>query len=344
MSGAYGWAKSSDGASRSSSNRTGYNDAYQGYHPGKARVVKIDPAADPPPCDARQGPQRDRRSFAAGQPAAAPGASHALTASARNVVIVLPDGTRSMGVWTDEIFKRLPLLWDELVQIFGAQDNELLFGTFGDAKCDPHPLQISRFGRAQELDALVASLKPDRGGGGDGAESPELAAYYLASKIDFARAVNVFAFLITDEAGADQVNAAHARRHLEVEPAEELLDTCVLMRHLRRRMRLNTLLMDSHQYDFTEIERWWESMLPEGVLRLDVPERAVDVICLAIAESLSAAAGDAFLTRFGTRQAGKAHEDDNRRIISQTRLTLQGRLSRIKLPGPSSGQTRSPLG
>ncbi len=311
MSGRFGWHKNDqdNGSMRQPNNPFG--KAAQAYHTHapapapSARARVIDPA--PPPA----------RSIAAAatRAGAIPDAGGTLKSTAANVLIAILDVTGSMRQWPTEIFKRLPLLYQEACAYLDTQDLEILFIAHADADGDAYPLQVARFGRGPELDAMLAAFKV--GGGGamrDACESHELVLYKLVRDVDTSSAVNVHAFFLTDERGRDAVNE-HEVRSVFGRPVEgELRTARDLARHLRRRMNLWAVLCDTKSYDPAPIRAWWEELLGiERVLPLDDARRAVDVIIAALAAHTGQL--DRFTKDLQSRQAGMPHAAANVRTV-----------------------------
>ncbi|KKR57470.1 MAG: hypothetical protein UU08_C0014G0021 [Candidatus Uhrbacteria bacterium GW2011_GWE2_40_58] len=281
MSGGFGWIKN-DGYSRSTQDSTRYSDMYDDALRGYGHVQQVNPPPSqqtPPPISA----PRDLRQVASCMALSIPTALHALKSTASNVIIVVTDTTGSMGTKPPEIFKRLPRLYYDAAKYLGSDDLEILFMTHRDARTDDHAIQVTRFGRGQELDTLLASFYiDDRSGGGQGTESQELVTYYLLKQVDTSSARNVYCFFITDEAGCERVEEYLAQRELGLSVDPEFANTQAIFQMLKRRMNVYCVLFETTSYSGdlkNRIKPWWKRMLsPEGVLPLDDERRIVDVI------------------------------------------------------------------
>ena len=210
-----------------------------------------------------------------------PTATHSLKSTANNVIITVLDMTSSMGVWRDEIRKRAASLFDEAKKYLGSEDLELLFIAYGDARTDYNVVQVSQFGSDAKLDDYLASFT-DCGGGGQGSETPELVAYYLATQVDLSTAQNVYTFFITDESGCDSVNSRDVLEWLGIKKFNpEYANSRDLFNLLKRKMELYTILCETKNYpnQVGFINEWWHDIMGvERVLPLSDARRVIDVI------------------------------------------------------------------
>lgn len=216
-----------------------------------------------------------------------PEAKHTLKSNAANVIIAVMDVTSSMQEWPQEVFRRLPLLFNEAVSYFGNDDLEILFIAHGDARTDNFPIQVSRFGKGEELDQILSSFYMKCGGGGQGDESHELVAYYLLKQVDTSSAKNVYTFFVTDEAACDDIDETLVKEHLGLRNDVELQKTADVFLGLRRRMNIFTILCQTKnsRYNPDSIKRRWEAnVAKENIIPLDDSRRVVDVMLGTIAK------------------------------------------------------------
>lgn len=286
MSGAFGWTGNRGSSSSSSSHTPSAVDAYRSPPPrSRASVRHVDPDLSQV-ISHTPAPSRSLHNTAASMALSTPTAKHALKSTAANVLIVVGDTTGSMGDNPQEIFRRLPRLYHDAVKYLGSDDLEILFITHRDARCDNHAIQVTRFGRGQELDTLLASFYMNRNsGGGQGSESQELVAYYLLKQVDTTSARNVYCYFITDEMGCDRIESYLARRELNLAVDPELSNTNAVFQMLARKMSIFCVLFDPPSYySHHDIKGWWERMLgTEKTLPLNDARRIVDVILGSIA-------------------------------------------------------------
>lgn len=95
-------------------------------------------------------------------------------------IAVLFDVTGSMGGLAKVVQQALPRLYGRLVDQRYADDPQLLFGAIGDARTDDVPLQMGQFESDNRSDEQLRALYLEGHGGGQGSETYELGAYYLA--------------------------------------------------------------------------------------------------------------------------------------------------------------------
>jgi hypothetical protein len=103
-----------------------------------------------------------------------------ITTTSTNPLIVAVDVTGSMANWPFEIFDRLPLLYNTLVQY--REDVEICFAAIGDAAYDDWPLQVTTFASGYDLEQLLGALYGE-GGGGDGPEGYGLFAHWVNTHV-----------------------------------------------------------------------------------------------------------------------------------------------------------------
>lgn len=325
MSGAFGWHKNSHDHNPSTHvDHGGFTDAARAYQVPPSRAARIGPdsATSPPP----------RQSFqqaASAVRGSIPTAKHALTSTARNVLIVVTDVTGSMGENPAEIFRRLPLMFEQAALLLGSRDLEILFIAHGDARTDQHAVQVTRFGAGPELDPMLASFSLDCGGGGQGSETPELVAYYLLRQVDTSRAQNVYVWFVTDEAGCERLNPTLVKRWLDLDLESEHQEARTVFTLLRRKMHTFVILLDTGSYrdepnKHSKIRPYWEQMLGgvESVVPLDDARRIVDVMLGTIAVMTGQLA--LFTGALKSRQLPTRHGTQNVTAVLQS-IALVGR-------------------
>jgi hypothetical protein len=240
-----------------------------------------------------------------------------------------------MGEWPTEMFKRLPLLYNEAIKYLGvgADDLEVLFVAHGDAYTDADPIQVAEFGKGKVLDGHIASFARCSGGG-QGHETHELVAYYLANRVDTSSARNVFVFFVTDESAYDAVDPRHVSDHLGVS-ATGALGTASLFAELARRMHLHVILRRTDSYKPEPILNWWKATVgEEHVLQLSDARRVVDVILGTMASLLGQR--ERFESDLNTRLLPTAYGKQNIATVMGS-IALVGR-------GTSSSPFRLPDG
>jgi subtilisin-like proprotein convertase family protein len=157
-------------------------------------------------------------------------------------IVIALDVTRSRGKDAHVIFEKLP-------RFMGVANNsgivtfpQVLFAAIGDARQrDSAPLQVSQFEADQRLDEALSKIRIEEGGGGNGKESYELAAFYLArrAKIDAweKRQKKGWFFFLGDEQPYDEVSAQDVLRIMGVEIKTDI-PTPQIFRELQERFNV----------------------------------------------------------------------------------------------------------
>lgn len=98
-------------------------------------------------------------------------------------IVVAFDVTRSRGDDVKIIFDKLPMLIGQAIGKNYVDNPQISFCAIGDATAgDRAPLQVGSFESDTTLDQIMANIWLEKGGGGTGQESYELAAYMYAYK------------------------------------------------------------------------------------------------------------------------------------------------------------------
>jgi hypothetical protein len=259
-----------------------------------------------------------------------PDAKHDLVSTASNVIIVVLDVTGSMQDWPQEIFRRLPLLFNEAVTYLGSDDLEILFVAMGDARTDCFPIQVAQFARGEALDKVLASFYMKCGGGGQGTESHELVAYHLLKRVDTSSAQNVFTFFVTDEAACDFMDWDLVKDHIDMNPDPELEKTERVFEALSRKTKLYTILCETKntRYSVKGIKSFWDKHIGSAnVLPLSESRRVVDVILATIATVTGQM--DTFTTNLMGRQQGSQYAESNLRTVQKSIALIGGSLPSV---------------
>ncbi len=144
-------------------------------------------------------------------------------------IVLALDVTRSRGQDTRLLYLQLPKLMDRLLARGIVQGPGISFAAVGDADADQAPLQVGQFEADNRLDAVLAAMWIEEGGGGTGQESYELcAAYYAATRcvrLERGEGGKGFFFFVGDEGFYPVLRGEHRARILGQEavdlPAEQ---------------------------------------------------------------------------------------------------------------------------
>jgi hypothetical protein len=128
-------------------------------------------------------------------------------------IVLAMDVTRSRGDDTRRLYDQLPTLMKRLEDRAYVRGPGISFAAVGDADADKAPLQVSQFEADNRLDAALAVMWIEEGGGGTGQESYELAAWYYAGTRCMQLAAGTGEkgtfFFVGDEAFYPTVRGAH---------------------------------------------------------------------------------------------------------------------------------------
>lgn len=210
-----------------------------------------------------------------------------LVVTAKSPLVVVTDGTGSMGEFPETIFKKLPLLDDGVKDYL--DDPAISYAMVGDAGYDRYPLQVQPFGLGKEMVDRLNNLVIEGGGGGNKTESYELAALYYARNVEMPNATKPVLIFICDEGVEHLVNPDRALTCAKVELSEKLT-TGALFKELAQKYSVYCIrkhYMHSGAYLDGDkrvglnatIHKQWEDLIgEERVALLDDPKRVVDVI------------------------------------------------------------------
>lgn len=270
-----------------------------------------------------------------------------LKSNAKNVLVVCMDVTGSLSEWTGELFQRLPLLYTEAQKYLGS-DLEVLFLAFGDVAYGD-PIQVTQFGRGQILDTYLDSLSKTAIGGGNGVESPDIVAVYLADNVDTSSATNVYTYFVTDEGIPQTVDSSWCERALpglykygkaipQVCGKNEMLMTKKVFECLSGRGAVFAIVANTNAYGpqgYQRTRQSWHTVLgQERVLLLDDARRLVDVMLGVMAKLTHQYVQ--YTQDLASRQKGTQYGDENMRNVHQT-LMLVGNSPDSKLHTPTTG-------
>jgi len=150
-----------------------------------------------------------------------------ITSKAMRPLVIVVDQTGSMGEWPATMFSKLPYL-DHEVRYYLGEDAEVCFAAIGDAyKDESYPLQVRSFATGTALAEKLKELVIERGGGGNGGETYELAALYLARNMVVDPMAEPIVIFIGDEPFFDTIGVDFAKKYCNVELARPVSTTAV---------------------------------------------------------------------------------------------------------------------
>ena len=207
-----------------------------------------------------------------------------LTTDARSPLVVLVDGTGSMGEFPKVMFEKLPLL--DLGISDYLEDSEIAFSMIGDAGSDKYPLQVQPFKKGKELVTSLNSLIIEGGGGGNQQESYELGALYFARNVEMPKAVKPVLIYVCDEGIYPSVDKNWAEQYARVS-IENSIKTKALFDELKNKYSVYCIRkhynggLDGEQMTGSNLaihKQWEEYLGSDKIAILNDPRRVVDVI------------------------------------------------------------------
>ncbi len=207
-----------------------------------------------------------------------------LMTNAKSPLVVVVDGTGSMGVFPKVIFEKLPLLDDSVKDYL--DDCEISYAMIGDAGSDRYPLQVQPFSKGKEMVETLNKLIIEGNGGSNQQESYDLAALYYARNVEMPKANKPILVWVCDEGIYPKVTADWAKKYAKVDGAggltreklfEELqskYSVYVIRKHYGGGVS-GDLMTGAN----LRINQEWESLVgADRMAILNDPKRVVDVI------------------------------------------------------------------
>jgi len=218
-----------------------------------------------------------------------------LTSPSPTPCVVACDVTGSMSSWPGLIFEKLALFGTELKRYM--PDYEVSFCAFGDAQeGDSYPLQVRPFKSGEPLDAELAELYPE-GGGGDAPETHGLVAYYYLHHCEIDKAVKPIFMLITDVNFHPSVTIDEVKAQTG-DVIQSRLDATEMIKKLAKKFNLYIVCRNGSEHGF------WAKLLDEQhVVDVNDPRDIVEIL-IGICAAEAGAMGD-FEHRSGVRHSDR---------------------------------------
>jgi hypothetical protein len=202
----------------------------------------------------------------------------------KSPLVIVVDGTGSMGQFPNVIFDKLPLLDDGVTDYL--DDCEISYAMVGDACTDKYPLQVQPFGKGKQMVDTLNQLVIEKGGGGNQEESYDLAALYYSRNAEMPKANKPILIFICDEGVYSNVQKTWAKKFAKVDIDKKLtrkqlfeeLQTKFSVYVIRKHYQ-HGISGDKMTGNNLKIHKQWEGLVGEGrIAILNDPKRVVDVI------------------------------------------------------------------
>jgi hypothetical protein len=197
------------------------------------------------------------------------------------------DVTGSMGKIPRELQRRLVNQMTLLTTRHYVDHPQQFFGAIGDATCDQGSLQVGQFEVGLEMDDDLERVWVESGGGGQQAESYELAYYFaarhMATDCYTKRNKKGYLFTMGDEMPYDAVSRSQVLRlcgdHIQADiPIADIISECAEKWNL-----FHLLVQTPTSTGYARIGQKWRELLPEGhVIEMADPKNVAEVIALII--------------------------------------------------------------
>lgn len=190
-----------------------------------------------------------------------------------NPLVVAIDVTGSMASWPFEIFDRLPLLYNTLVQY--REDLEVCFAAIGDAVYDRWPLQVTTFASGFDLEQLLGSLYGE-GAGGDAAESYGLFAHWVNTHVRVPQAGEApFLIVFGDAPMHPTISRNHIARYLGDKLRRDV-DAIQAWRQVCQTWNTWFLRRPTGRAGDKVDQQWGQAIGEQKIFRIEDEQRAVD--------------------------------------------------------------------
>jgi hypothetical protein len=200
-------------------------------------------------------------------------------------VAVFFDETGSMGSIPMRLQQKLKEFYALIVGKGYAPDAQVLFGAIGDANSDQVSLQIGQFQSDNQMDEDLEAIFLEGNGGGQGHETYELAAYFLArhSVHDSweKRQRKGYLFTIGDEKYYPQINPQHVE-DLIGDTLGEPISTEAIALEVGKLYHWFHIVVPSGSYPPSHSIGAWKKLLGERAIVLEDPEGVCELIALTI--------------------------------------------------------------
>lgn len=255
----------------------------------------------------------------------------------QDIVIVLIDGTGSMGTDTFIIRDKIVMLEGQLRTQGYLKNPLIMIGIIGDAYSDRYPIQITKPERGDPLIVEIERTYPESGGGGTGMESYELMAYYLVHHMKLDDTMNKpFVFFLGDEAMYPEVDPSCVKKHIGDNIS--LIDSGDIFKQLCK--KFNVFRLHRYAKDYPTIDEkifgTWQKMIgAERVQRLTESKAVVDDILGIIAVGTKSRTIDSYANDMRKRGQTDTRIENVRKVLLGVEKAIVPIKDVPKLPGVS---------
>jgi hypothetical protein len=210
-----------------------------------------------------------------------------------SVVVIFIDDSGSMGEDASLLHGKMPMVVREIKGYLNKP--AVCIGMIGDADGDSWPVQITdpikietdqaNVKAGEKIDKQMKdSLHIEKGGGGQGNESYELAGYFVLNKCDFSKAKQVFVFFLGDEGFYPQVLSGQIQDFIG--DRTEDMDSFAMWNALKKKanvFRIHRKYNGGSRSNSAIVSDWEKALGKDHVFLLDDVNAVADLILAAIA-------------------------------------------------------------
>jgi hypothetical protein len=205
-------------------------------------------------------------------------------------IAVIFDNTGSMGTVPRVLQQKLPRLMSLLLLKGYCRDPQVLFGCVGDYHTDGEAvLQLGQFESGNEMDDAFAAMALLGRGGGTFEESYELAAWYLANRVEMdclqKRGEKGYLFIVGDEKPYPRVSAQQVEQICGVRLQADVT-TEALFAALQRKFEVFFVVPGGTSYFGSDelYQRWAGLVGAQRVLKVEDPAAVCEVIAATVGQ------------------------------------------------------------
>ncbi len=188
------------------------------------------------------------------------------------------------------VHAKLPQLFGTLQGQGFVSDPQIMIAATGDANSDRFPIQVGQFESDNRIDDMVGAMILEGNGGGQGMETYELLAYYLARHTNLEiknQGRKGYAIFIGDEKpysvlrrnfGRSGLPSQHTLESLTGDKLQEDLSTAAVFTELKEQYDVFFLFQRQGIYQADHVLPSWRQLIGENAVVLEDPNNVCEFI------------------------------------------------------------------
>jgi hypothetical protein len=207
-------------------------------------------------------------------------------------IIIALDVTGSMGKIPAALIRGgLGNLMKNILERASIPNPHVMFMAVGDVNYDRFPLQVTQFEADIRIAEQLKDLYLEGGGGPNNSESYPLAWYFAATKTKLhsftERQEKGILFTIGDEYAPDKISAAHLRRFMGDEQAQDMLTTDILAKAQEKYDVFHLGILEHRRTYTADVESSWRKLLGQRLVSVE-DYRKIDEVIVSTIDTLLA--------------------------------------------------------